>query len=110
MTAPGPPPLPDQLFVLDRGEDSGEFLDMLLTLCTFGMSTSLLLVESGITALTAEHRGIPVTRFSEMGLQQLMVGLHGADDPDPELPDSVTTLNSDQIRDLYARVPRILHP
>ena len=110
MTQPAPTPLPDQLFVLDRGEDSGEFLDMLLTLCTFGMSTSLLLVESGITALTAEHRGIPVTRFPEMGLQQLMVGLHGADDPNPELPESVITVNSGQIRDLYARVPRVLHP
>ncbi|WP_143512718.1 hypothetical protein [Vreelandella utahensis] len=105
-----PTPLPDQLFVLDRGEDAGEFLDMLLTLCTFGIRASLLLVGSGVTALATEHRGIPLARFPDMGLKQLMVDASAVEDQESEPPESAITVNRGQIQDLYARVPRILHP
>ncbi|MFO7788559.1 MAG: hypothetical protein R6W87_12475 [Halospina sp.] len=110
MTELAPTPLPDQLFVLDRGEDTGEFLDMLLTLCTFGVRASLLLVGSGATALASEHRGMPLARFPDMGLQQLMLEARAAEELAGEPPESAITVNSGQIQDLYARVPRILHP
>lgn len=110
MTEKAPTPLPDQLFVLDRDEDTGEFLDMLLTLCTFGIRASLLLVGSGVTALASEHRGMPLARFPDMGLQQLMVEWPVTENAHGELPESAITVDDRQIRDLYAQVPRILHP
>lgn len=104
------PPLPDQLFVLDRAHGTGEFLDMLLTLCTFGINVSLLLVERGVEGITLEHRGIPVVRFREMGLRALMVEVGAPEEAGIDLPDGVTMVDQEQIRALYRQVPRILHP
>ncbi|MEQ6884972.1 hypothetical protein [Salicola sp. Rm-C-2C1-2] len=102
--------LPDQLFVLDREDDTQEFLDMLLTLCTFGVSVGLLLVDTGVKAIAAEHRGIPVSCFGDMGLQHLMVESRTTSHNQSSLPDTAIPVDEPQIQDLYARVPRILHP
>lgn len=110
MPTPAASPLPDQLFVLDRDEDTREFLDMLLTLCTFGLSVSLLLVDTGVKVLAAEHRGIPVSCFRDMGLQHLMVESRTAEHSQSGLADTAIPVDESQIRDLYARVPRIMHP
>lgn len=110
MADPILPPLPDQLFVLDRDHEAGEFLDMLLTLCTFGISVGLLLVDRGVAVMTAEHRGIPVTRFHTMGLCVLLADTAALNGTQIDLPDTVTAVDEDQIHALYRRVPRILHP
>lgn len=110
MAEPPLPPLPDQLFVLDRAHGTGEFLDMLLTLCTFGINVGLLLVDRGVAGMTLEHRGMPVVHFQEMGLRALMVEASALDNASAEFPDSVTPVDQQQIRALYRQVPRILHP
>lgn len=104
------PPPPDQLFVLDRAEDTDEFLDMLLALCTFGINTGLLLVDSGVEAVAAEHRGIPVAHFQGIGLGSLMVEARALKEAGSGLPASAVPVDQQQIRDLYRRVPRIIHP
>lgn len=102
--------LPDQLFVLDRDHDVHEFLDLLLTLGTFGVSTGLLLVGPGINALGTAHRGMALTQFGDMGLECLMVESEAAPSYDGVLPESAIPVNATQIRELYDQVPRILHP
>lgn len=110
MTDPTLPPLPDQLFVMDRAHNTGEFLDMLLTLCTFGINVGLLLVDRGVSGITQEHRGIPVVRFQDMGLRSLMVDVSALEDAGSGLPGAVTRVDQHQVRALYQQVPRILHP
>ncbi|MGM0451352.1 MAG: hypothetical protein ACQERE_11005 [Pseudomonadota bacterium] len=110
MTEPALPPLPDQLFVMDRAHNTGEFLDLLLTLCAFGVNVALLLVDRGVAGATQEHRGIPVARFQDMGLKTLMVEVSGPEDAVTNLPDTVSLVTQEQVRALYRQVPRILHP
>ncbi|XOZ34223.1 hypothetical protein ACMDCT_03040 [Halomonadaceae bacterium KBTZ08] len=110
MTEPALTSLPDQLFVLDRGHNAHEFLDMLLTFCTFGGSAGLLLVGPGVEALALAHRGIPLPQFGTMGLQGLMVDSKAAEEREIAVPESATAVDASQIRTLYEQVPRILHP
>ena len=104
------PPLPDQLFVLDRDHSVDEFLDMLLTFSTFGLNVGLLLVGRGVTVLRWEHRGIPVVRFQTMGLRTLMVEARAFEAIPDDLPDAVTPVDQQQVLTLYQQIPRILHP
>ena len=103
------------LFVADRpfgcGIQARELLEMMLSAAAFNVSTALLLRGAGISWL---HAGECLERLRELPLYGADTLYVSGDElsawGDPGLPEFLTALRGEEVRQLYRQYGRVIQP